>query len=442
MEKDLALAERELRSSVSLCEQVLVGETRACVCTVHETNGCLKNESGIRLIATDPRESCLNGQVAVIGAATRPSHEPFLIASGMRALGQTKHVFDLEGWVLARTEQRVSDGVFWIKLRYQEKPIQDGEREKKRTKKVDFDEVFDVYDAEYGYAEELEDEEMDADAMQSEPLVDAVVELSYSSGWGFCAPGCKVGLWGVRKSYVSDDVQWTAAGVSLVNAESSEELINEFSCYQGEITSVVHAGHIILDHDLPCLLAVAREDLLPGMQVQVWHAHPVWDGPALVLCPFSTLLVRGFAPRPSVQASVGKPLPSFCSSLPAWARVWLSLNDVAVSKHAVRALLLSLGAKEPSVVELTVRNFGSHSSLTCPLYHPDHRVPARPEIMKEVASMPTQLAPFPFAFIGNGTFVLLQSSEHVMPIALQKPDVRVPAPRSWLLCVLASELRC
>lgn len=438
---DLGLAERELRSAVSLCDHVKEGETRACVCTVRERDGCLETESGIRLVALDPREGNLNGRTVVIGAATRPSSDKLLVASGMRSLGQEKHVFDLEGWVVARSERRVSDSVYWIKLRCEEKDNNE-ERNAKRSKKDDLDDVFDVYDAEYGYVEEMEDEM----ASHREVLVDVVIELSNASSWALCAPGCKVGVWGARKSYLSSDVQWTAAGVSLVNAECSEELLNEFSCYRGEITSIVHSGHLVLDNDLPCLLAVPRFDLLPGMQVQVWHAHPVWDGPALVLCPFSSLLITGYSPLPEQSSSTAsfspqaKPLPTFCSALPAWARVWLSRSSLAVSKHASRALLLSLGSRQPSLTELSARSFPAHSSLNCPLYNPDDRVPDSPVLLAETPQMPTQLAPFPFAHIGSGPLVMLQSSDHVMPIAVEKPAMKnVPAPKAWLLCVMASE---
>ena len=142
---------------------MLEGETRACAGLVQEdSEGCVVG-SGLekrRLVVVDPRESDVNGQQVVIGAATRLSRAPVLVARGLRALGarSARHVTDLEGWVVARSERRVADSVYWIKVRSESSDVGEDRRKSKRSKMDDYDEVFDVYDAEYGYNEDAEGE--------------------------------------------------------------------------------------------------------------------------------------------------------------------------------------------------------------------------------------------------------------------------------------------
>jgi hypothetical protein len=434
----LQLAETELRCPVSACGDVKDGETRACFGKVRQMNGdCLFVDDVIRLVVLEPCPSCLDGCLVAVGAATR--RQDVLIASGLRVLEETSnhHVIDMEGWVLARSERQASDGSFWIKFRFEEE--QDENCKAKRSRVDDEDDLFDLYDAEYGYNQEMEEE-------TKEHFVDFVVSVSHSASWGLCAPGCKVGLWGAQKSYASNDVQMTARGAVLLNGCASKELMEERICYCGEVTSVVSAGHIVLDNDLPCLLAVSRTDLLVGMQVQVWHAHPVWDGPALVLCPFSSLVVVAFSSPASrgVQVPLLPCLPSFCASLPVWSRVWLTFaaGKVPATKHAVHALLLSLGPNQPLIVASSAAHFGAHSYLVCPFYSPEVRVPEAPEVLSWLSQPPTRVAPYPFAYSGAGQFVLMRGSDDVTPVSLERARVLRGAargPRRWLLCVVASE---
>ncbi len=439
-------ARSELRCAVFRCDQVGDGETRACVDRVTEPEEGLffVGDSSARLLVMGAHESCLDGRVVVMGSVTNVP--PFFVASGVRCLQTVKHSVDVEGWIVARSERRNIDGLFWIKLRCKER-FPDEQRSTKRSKvevDEDSDDLFDIYDAEYGYQQELEDQD------ESVALVDLVVELSDASSWGWCVPGCQVGLWGVQKSFASGDVQLTAKGAVILNAEPSLEIMEECFCYSGQITSIVHAGQLTLDNDLMCLLSKPRHDLIAGMFVQIWHAHPVWDGPALVMCPFSTLVVTGYEPILSQQQlqhhqqrqqQEKQPLPSFCAALPVWARVWLSMCKVPVDKkHTARALLFSLGSRQPATVELNVTHFRTHSSLICPLYDCDARVPEAPVVLPELMTQPHSVAPFPFAYCGRGPLVMMQNVEETVAISLEKSIApRRLANNPWLLCTMSSE---
>ncbi len=443
MQEWLALAERELRCPVVLSHEVKDGETHAVVGRVTNECGCLFLDDQVALIALDPCPDNMDGCVVAFGSATRRGG--FLVGAGGRVLldrqGKERagtHGSNVEGWVLARSERRI-DGRFWIRLSVTREDAEDAQGAKERSSKrsrVDHEDMWDVYDAEYGYDDEQQEEARDA--MSDQQTV--VVELQ--SDWSVCAPGTRVGLWAAQRVFQSCHVQMTAGGALFLS--SSSELLDEF-VYCGEVTSVVSPTHVVLDGDLACLLCVPRNDLVVGMQMQAWHAHPVWDGPALVLCPFSSLLVVGFTAGKRELCS--KPsLPLSASSLPAWARVWLNQADLPTGqlqrRHACQALLLSLGARQPMSASSEwagAEAFAPHSSQSCPYFDADDRVPAPAVVLDSLSVKPTAMAPFPFAYSGSGPFVMLRSTTEVMPIAMRPPPPHQSVPKSWMLCVMSSE---
>ena len=439
--------------------QVGPDETRAIRGPAEEQNGCLFIDQ-IRCVVIDPTPSDLDGCTVSFGSATRRGD--VLVCQGglvvrerdgkAKEIGLVPSAFEVEGWVYARSSI-TPQGTFWVSINVTRDAVQEA-RQKKRQK-VDRDAEWDVYDQLYGYDDDEEEEEEEDGTSGKFRTFPArvVVELDSARYWGICAPGYKLGLWGT--------IRWRAPRHNAtrvvpvaISARGAFGLtgpihLDDYS-YRGVITTVFSADHIVLDGDIHCLLCRARQDLLVGMRVQLFNAHPLWDGPALACCPFSTILITGFDPSVNARGNAAQkraPLPKALQNISIQARIWLSFwftqygsRLLSPSEHVCRALLYAANLSDETIEPQSVSFLGHSSQGNCPFYlGGKERLLPMPEPLESPVDMPSAVAPFPFTYLQrSGEYFVFSLSTPAMPVSLMVPS-RFDSPTDWLVCLMASQ---